>query len=154
MWEKTPTMPWGLSIQWHAQRLTKPWMLNELTRREKTWLSIKMLHSVLIRKSFGIYFPAYSVVTLFGCWGLVGQLYTLCGGRTDLWVCSIARTWKCFCMRACQWTHICKAVINAPWMFIHGCAAEVKLNLIAVLIWALVPAHYNSPGQLKCSHWL
>lgn len=148
---KTPSVPWGLSIQWHSQRPARPWMFNELTTREKARLSIKMLHSVVIRirlkSSASVFLPIQSslcpALEVFR-WAAERALFwrNWAFDRENMKVLLFACTPEDSYLQGCN---------KRTLMFIPGCSAEVKYNLITVLIWALVPPHYNSPGQLRCS---
>lgn len=100
-------------------------------------------------KEFCICFPAHSVVTLSGSWGF----FRWAAERALFW-----RNWAFDRENMKVLLFVCtpedsylQGCNKRTLMFIPGCSAEVKYNLITVLIWALVPPHYNSPGQLRCS---
>lgn len=75
---KNTHMPSGLSIQWHAlKRLAKPWIVIEFSWREKTWLSVKTPHSVIIRSGWKCSAPCFQLAWDCSYWDSVGRQHVV-----------------------------------------------------------------------------
>lgn len=77
MWEKHPHAIGPPHPVTRTQRPAKPWIVIEFSWGEKTWLSVKTLHSLIISSRWKSCAPYFLRGCHFSYWDLVGQLCVL-----------------------------------------------------------------------------